>query len=233
LAQHILIVTGDPTSQSRLIDALRLEGYQTTTLRDGKSAIDLVADQGLPHLAVIEPAWPGTKGLELSSHLTSRSVPVILMAENSAQTAIESLLWADDFVRLPVDPQEIVARIQVVLRRVSDQRYAEDPLRVIDNRLSIDYRSNALIVEGKAVHLTSIESRLLHLLLWHRGSTVDYRTFLLRIWPAGGVYEDTLRVHMHRLRAKLEIDPRKPKYIVTQRAMGYSFRAERREEHDG
>lgn len=232
MAQHILIVTGEPSSHSGLIDRLRLEGYQTTTLRDGQSAIDLVADQGLPHLAVLEPAWPKTKGLELARHLTARGVPVILMAENSGHTAVESLQWADDFVRLPVDPQEMVARIRGVLRRIPDHGYADQPMLIIDERLSVNYRTNMLIIEGDIVRLSPIESRLFHLLLWHRGRTVDYRTFLLRVWPTGGVYEDTLRVHMHRLRAKLEVDPRRPKYIVTQRAMGYAFRAERREGRD-
>jgi DNA-binding response OmpR family regulator len=147
-----------------------------------------------------------------------------MLAENSATAAVQSLQRADDFVRLPVAPAEVAARIRSILRRISNFGYASSPVVAIDERLQLDYRHRAIIVAGEQIGLTPTECSLLSVLMLHRGRVVDSRTLILRTWTRTDIYEDTLRVHIHRLRQKLEPDPRKPAYLLTERAVGYRFR---------
>jgi DNA-binding response OmpR family regulator len=136
---------------------------------------------------------------------------------------IKSLDRADDAVGSSVKAVELAARILRILGRFTDHSYAGNPILEIDQRLKVDYTSNSLIVEGNQTPLTPIESRLLHTLMKYRGHVVDSRTLLLRVWSSDEAYEDTLRVHIHRLREKLEVDPHHPKYIHIDRGVGYSF----------
>jgi DNA-binding response OmpR family regulator len=223
---HILLVEDNPEDQRTLIGKLRLEGFEVKSVYDGRSALDFVGQEGLPHLAVVDISPPDVDGLELARILSQKGAPVIVTAaDGSPETAIKSLRWADDFMRKPVAPEELAARITRVLSRVIDYSYARSPVIRIDERMQFDHTNNRLVVEEEPVQLTPIESRLLHTLVRHKGQVVDCRTLLARVWTSDDIYEDTLRVHIHRLRRKLEADPRHPKHILTQRGIGYSFHA--------
>jgi DNA-binding response OmpR family regulator len=222
---HVLVVEDDPNIHHLLTEKLRLEGFEVTGAYNGQSAIDLVEVVGLPHLAVVNLTLPDMDGLQLVRHFSQRGVPVIATADDARAAALESLQWGDDFMRKPVDPEELAARIRRVLSRIVDYSYAGRRIIDVDERVQLDYVNNCLIVEGEKMHLTPIEGQLLHTLMLYKGQVVDSRTLIARVWGAGAVYDDTLRVHIHRLRHKLEADPRNPKHIVTERGVGYSFRA--------
>ena len=139
------------------------------------------------------------------------------------EIVLKSLQWADDYIRKPFEPAELSARIRRVLSRVADFGYARNPVIAIGERVKLNYARRSLQVDGENVALTPIESRLLHTLMLHKGQVVDGRTLITRVWNNDTVYEDTLRVHIHRLRQKLEVNPHKPQHIVTERGVGYSF----------
>lgn len=223
---HILLVEDDPAIHRLLADKLRLAGFDVTAVIDAPSAIDEIERDGLPHLALVDIRLPDsdTGGLDLARDLYARNVPVIMItAFDSPSIVLDSLEVADDYIRKPFEPSEVISRIRRVLSRVSDFGYARSPLLDIDERVQFDYTNNALIVEGKHVNLTPIESRLLHTLMQNRGHVIDGRTLISRVWDSDNIYEDTLRVHIHRLRSKIETDPRNPNYILTERGIGYSF----------
>jgi len=131
--------------------------------------------------------------------------------------------YAEDFIVKPFELRELEARIQVVLARMPSLDYASEPIIHIDDHLSIDFAHNRIVVSGKSYTLTPTESILLHVLLRRAGQVVENRTLTARVWPTEEVYEDTLRVHMHRLRRKLESDSHHPHYIRTERGVGYMF----------
>ena len=101
--------------------------------------------------------------------------------------------------------------------------YASQPVIRVDDSLSVDFAHNRITVAGKHYSLTPTESILLHVLLRNAGRVVENRLLIARVWPSEDVYEDTLRVHMHRLRRKLESDSHHPHYVRTERGIGYMF----------
>jgi DNA-binding response OmpR family regulator len=110
-----------------------------------------------------------------------------------------------------------------VLRRIGDFAYTLDPVTRIDGRLAIDFAHQQAIVEDKTLALTPTETKILYILIRNAGRTVTTDFLLKRLWPRDEVFEDTLRVHIHRLRQKIELDSTRPCYILTERGAGYSF----------
>ena len=154
-------------------------------------------------------------------------VPIIFIStEGEPETVIEGIkTYADDYLVKPFNITELVVRVQRVLSRVSDFGYAQSPLIQIDPWLGIDFANAQLhFADQTSVALTPTESKLLQTLYSRAGMIVPSSVLLSRVWPFEEVYEDTLRVHMHRLRRKLEpTGTGKPHYIQTVRGTGYSF----------
>jgi DNA-binding response OmpR family regulator len=119
----------------------------------------------------------------------------------------------------------LVARVGRVLRRIRDFTYAVDPILPIDERLGIEFTRCRALVDGREVPLTPTETKLLHVLVRDAGRPVRTEYLIQRLWPLEEVYEDTLRVHICRLRQKIEKDPGKPMYVTTVRGQGYRFPA--------
>lgn len=220
---EVLIVAGAPQEYRDIADTLRYRGFEVSSVQDAEAALDRVEREGLPHLAVIDTHLSHTDGLELARQFAERGAPVIITDDNSAETAIKGLKWADDYIRKPFAAEELAARIKRVLSRVVDYSYARRAVVTIDQRLEFDSSHDLLVVEGEPVNLTPTESRLLEILLRNEGRVVDSQSLLTHAWPGKTVYEDTLRVHIHRLRSKLEVDPRHPAYIRVVRGVGYIF----------
>lgn len=223
---HVLLIEDDAAVRQEVCGELHSAGYEGTSVSDARSALEFIGREGPPHLIVtnIGIESPDLDGMALARMMAERGVPMILTtADDSLDTALESLAIADDFVRMPYEAAELVARVRRVLSRIVDFSYATKPVIQLDERLGFDFANNLLLVEGEEVSLTPIESRLLHTLMQYRGRVVDNRTLIMRVWSSSDIYEDTLRVHIHRLRHKLEAETGAPKYIVTERGVGYLF----------
>jgi DNA-binding response OmpR family regulator len=223
----ILVVEDDPNICKLISDYMNAHGYDVTAVPDGPEALDYIGKRGLPHIALIDLALPTMHGFELSSKLKAMAdVPIIFVTSTSDTDTIVLGLkrYAEDFIVKPFELRELEARVQAVLARMPSLDYASEPVVRVDDNLHIDFAHNRLVLNGKTYGLTPTESILLHVLLRNAGRVVENRMLLARVWPSlENVGEDTLRVHMHRLRRKLEADSHHPHYIRTERGIGYMF----------
>lgn len=223
----ILVVEDDPNINKLITDYMTAHNYDVIPFGDGPEALDHIQMRGLPHIALIDLTLPTMHGFELSNRLKAMAdVPIIFItATNDTDTVVQGLKkYAEDFIVKPFELRELEARIQVVLGRMPSLDYASEPIIRIDDNLSIDFAHNRIVVNSKAYSLTPTESILLHVLLRNASRVVENRLLIARVWPdEKDIFEDTLRVHMHRLRRKLEADSHHPHYIRTERGIGYMF----------
>jgi len=185
-------------------------------------------DRGLPHLAVIDIMLPGLDGLALSRKIGEFSdVPIIMLTVvDETETVVKAIeQYAEDYVTKPFSPSELAARVKRVLRRIGDFSYTLEPVVVIDSHLAIDFVRQKAVANDRPVSLTPTETKLLYILMNQAGKTVPTEHILARLWPDEEADENTLRVHVHRLRQKIERSPSRPYYVVTERGVGYSFLA--------
>ena len=222
-----VLVVEDSLEISKLIaDYMTAHNYDVSVFGDGPDALKYVKQNGLPHIALIDLGLPTMHGFELSGKLKAMGdVPIIFVtAIADTEVVVQGLKrYADDFIVKPFNLGELEARVQTVLSRMPSLDYASQPVANIDDNLSIDFAHNRITVSGKTITLTPTESILLHVLLRNAGRVVENRLLIARVWPSEEVFEDTLRVHMHRLRRKLESDSHHPHYIRTERGIGYVF----------
>ncbi len=222
-----ILAVDDDADLRRLVGyTLELEGFSVATAASAQEALDWIAGHGLPHLAVVDIVMPGASGLDFCREVQRFSdLPVILLtAVHDDEVVVRSIEeLAEDYVKKPFNPRELSARVKRVLRRIGDFAFAAAPVTRIDPGLAIDFAHQTALVEDRTVPLTPIESKLLHILTRSARRTVRTDYLLRRVWPLEEVFEDTLRVHIHRLRQKIEPVPAEPKYLLTQRGAGYSF----------
>lgn len=229
----ILVVDDEPTIREVVRRYLERDGFNVSEAADGKSALDKLQTEP-PDLMILDIMLPGIDGLTITSRLrdgistlaSEGEVPIIILtARTGERDRIEGLeLGADDYVTKPFSPQELVARVRAVLRRVHPGLSTERPLTF--EHLYIDPRTREASVDGRLVTLTAKEFDL----LWFFASSprqVFTRDQLLdQVWGYG-FYGDpsTVTVHVRRLREKIEPDPTKPIFIHTVWGVGYKFEA--------
>jgi DNA-binding response OmpR family regulator len=230
---RIAIVDDDHELVQLVKEAFELEGYQVSGFYDGLFFLRHVSVHGLPHLAIIDLHLPSMHGFDVSKKLKALGdVPIVFISnEDEVETIIDGLRqFADDFVTKPFDIRELLIRVQRILSRVRNFDYLNSPITYVDERLSIDFGNGWLLIDGEPVTLTPIEANILYILIQNAGSVVTSEALIARVWPAETVFEETLRVHMHRLRRKVELDFRAPRYIQTERGVGYCFIIEKKTE---
>ncbi len=223
---RLAVVDDDVILLEILRDKLIGEGYQVATFSDATQFLTHVQHHGLPHLALIDLSLPQMDGFALSERLKSLGdVPIIFISgQRKPETVVKGLkLYADDYIRKPFDINELVVRVYRVLSRISGFDYAESRIIQVDDWLAVDFGQGILCAGDEKITLTPIEANILYILVRNAGQIVTSRFLLNRVWPLQDVYEETLRVHMHRLRRKVEPDYRQPRYIQTVRGVGYRF----------
>ena len=226
--QKILAVD-DNTFTLRIVQhTLEQAGFQVTTAVSGKDALKLINRHGIPHLAIVDLHMPVMSGFEFCHAVREFSdMPIIMLtAVSSEETIIEGLeQYAEDYIVKPFNPNELIARVRRVLRRMGDYTYTLDASTRIDDRLMVNFPSREALIEGEAVSLTPTETKLLYILVRNAGRIVTTEFLLNRIWPLQDAQEDRLHVHVHRLRRKIELNPNEPAYIIAERGTGYRFNA--------
>jgi DNA-binding response OmpR family regulator len=223
-AKRLLIAEDDEEIRQLLAVKLTRVGFEVFTAATGQHALDMIAEHGLPHLAIVDINMPIMGGIEFCERVKQFSdLPIIMLtAVDEPQTVIYAIeKFAEDYVIKPFNLGELIARIQRVLKRVNDFGYTQMSVIEINPQLSLDLSRHRAIVNGKAVLLTPTETKLLHIFLLNANRALSCEYLLGRVWPTEEVYEETLRVHISRLRQKIEDQALVKRTIMTERGQGY------------
>lgn len=222
----ILIVDDEEKIIRFLRMNLELEGFRVTTATSGIEALQRARSLH-PDLILLDVMMPDLDGFETLRLLREFSdAPVIMLTVRSDEDDIVHglRLGADDYVTKPFSVRELVSRIQAVLRRARSFAPPESAILKIDDYLSVDYNLQEVIVGGTRVKLRRTEFRLLSVLIENAGWVVPQETLLAKVW--GPEYRDEIhyvRLYIAYLRQKIEPDPSHPRYIFTERGIGYRF----------
>ena len=226
MAKTILVVDDEKRLQDMLKAYLIQEGFRVVTAGDGQEAL-FVARHEKPDLIILDLMMPEMGGYEfLRAHNKERDTPVIVLTakleENDKVLGLE--LGADDYVTKPFSLRELTARVRAVLRRAGDKASETEVIRTAD--ITLDLSSRLVNVGETRVDLTPSEFDLLAVLTSAPGRAFSRSDLLDRLQgTAFEGYERTIDVHVRNLRAKIEPDPRHPRYVETVYGIGYRFAA--------
>ena len=226
---RILVVDDSHSILEIVRSTLTLHGFQVMTADSGEAALDLLINEGLPHLALVDINMPmGMDGLELCEKMLQFSdLPIIMLtAVEETSTIVEAIdRYAEDYMTKPVKPGELMARVRRVLRSIGNFGYPLAQFVQVDDNLAVNFASLTAVVQGKQISLTPTEAKLLYILMRQKGEIVSTDFMLRRLWPADNDFadEDRLRVYVHRLRSKIEGKKRGTRYVVSKRRKGYAF----------
>jgi two-component system, OmpR family, KDP operon response regulator KdpE len=225
----VLLVDDDAQILRAVRTSLQAHGFDVVTAGNGETALDVLAKgQAAIDVVVLDLGLPGIDGQEVIERArTWTQVPIIVLSVRDAQGQKVAALdaGADDYVTKPFGIPELVARIRAVRRRSEPEDRQEPVLRF--GEVEADLRRQLVRLRGKDLHLTPTEYRLLETLVTNPGKLLTHRWLLQRVWGPGYATEaQYLRVFVRQLRAKLEDDPVRPRYIVTEPGLGYRWKPE-------
>jgi DNA-binding response OmpR family regulator len=217
----ILLVDDDPTLLSVLARRLSRESWDVRTARSGTAALAAL-ERTWPALLVIDLMMPGMDGFELCRRVKRiADLPIIVLsAVDASESKVRALEeYAEDYVTKPFDPDELVARVLRILKRTSGGRHR---VQLHAGELKIDLIGRRLTTAAGTFPLTPTEVRLLQVLMASLDHTVPTESLLERVWSeADGADPSYVWVTVRRLRRKLELDPDNPRYLLTDRGVGY------------
>ena len=221
---NILIVEDDPAVRDIVQIALEREGMSVEAVGDGESALKRFRSAGAFDLVVLDIMLPGIDGISLCQELRKSSdVPVVMLTARDGERSVVLGLevGADDYVTKPISPLEVVSRVRAHLRR---RRMNAPDQRLAFPGLVIDLLRRQVWVDENRVDLTAAEFEVLRALAAHPGWVYSRQQIMEQLWD-GEFYGElrTADVHVRNIRRKIETDPRKPRYILTVRGMGYKF----------
>jgi DNA-binding response OmpR family regulator len=224
--RRILVVD----DEERMVRFIRLnlehDGFRVTEAYKGTEALNKLRS-ALPDLVLLDVMLPDIDGFEVLRMIREVStVPVIMLtAKGEEDDRVRGLeLGADDYVTKPFSPRELVSRVRAVLRRNETASGITHGLIEVDDRLKLDFDRHEVWVDDKLINLRPTEYRLLYHLVQNAGWVISHDQLLANVW--GYEYRDEphyVRLYINYLRKKIEKDPSNPKYILTERGIGYRF----------
>jgi two-component system KDP operon response regulator KdpE len=224
--QMVLIVDDDAQILRALRTGLRSRGYQVRTAPNGETALDVLARERLD-VVILDLGLPGIDGHEVVRRLRGWSdVPVIVLSVRDAHAEKVAVLdaGADDYVTKPFSIDELLARMRAVRRRAAGEE--APPLLRFDD-LELDLGRQAVRMRGDLVRLTPTEYRLLEAMATNPGKLLTHGWLLQKVWGPGYASESHyVRVYVQQLRRKLDDDPSRPRFILTEPGLGYRWLAD-------
>jgi len=229
-ADPLVLVIEDDVQIRRLIKtSLMTHHYGYLETDEGRRAIELAASHN-PDLVLLDLALPDMDGIDVTAELRSwTTVPIIVISARSQESEKVKVLdiGADDYMTKPFGSRELLARIRVALRHRLRDANGRDISEVNAGELRIDMARHKVTIAGKYIHLTPFEFKLLSVLARNSGKVLTHRQLLTETWGKDHANASHyLRVYMGQLRNKLERDPSRPDYLVTEHGIGYRLRAE-------
>jgi two-component system KDP operon response regulator KdpE len=222
---HILVIDDEPQILRALRTILTEKGYRVTTASTGEEGLALAAAT-VPDVVILDLGLPDMDGAAVCGRLREWThVPIIVLSVRDSEQDKATVLdmGADDYLTKPFGIEELLARIRVALRHLSQVQGARDPV-ISAGDVVIDLARHIVTRGGAEVKLTATEFGLLAYLAANAGRVLTHRSILEHVWgSAEGDNIEYLRVYMMQLRKKLEADPRHPAFLLTEPGVGYRF----------
>jgi len=221
---RVLVVDDEPAIRRFLHSALTSHAHSVFEASGGQEALSLVVTHR-PDLVILDLGLPDMDGIEVTRRLREwTSIPIIILSVRGAESDKIAALdaGADDYLTKPFGAGELMARMRVVMRHVAPE--ADDAV-FSSGELTVDLARRRVAVGGKEIQLTPTEYDLLRLLVTHAGKVLTHTQLLRQVW--GLAYEQEahiLRVNVSNLRRKLEPDPSRPRFLITEPGVGYRLR---------
>lgn len=220
---RILIADDDPQFLRALRITLGARGYEVLLARDGQHALEMAIDHK-PDIILLDLGMPRLDGVKVIEAVRGwSSAPILVISGRSGSAEkVEALdAGADDYVTKPFSMDELLARIRVLTRRIGQDEVDEEPI-VAFGSVWVDLAAHTVTRDGANVRLTPTEWRVLELLIRNEGRLVTRQTMLSQVWGSEHVADTGyLRLYISQLRKKLEPEPSRPRYLITDAGMGY------------
>ncbi len=223
----VLVVDDDKEIREAIEIYLRNEGLTVLSASDGVEAIERLQENEV-HLIILDVMMPRMDGISATFKIREqKNIPIIILSAKSEDTdkILGLQVGADDYVTKPFNPLELIARVKSQLRRYVKLGHFEGRNRTIDlNGLTIDQDAKEVAVNGEAVKLTPIEYKIVELLMMNAGRVFSISEIYERVWqePCYNA-ENTVAVHIRKIREKIEIDPKNPRYLKVVWGIGYKM----------
>jgi two-component system KDP operon response regulator KdpE len=223
---NALVVDDEPSFRRVLRTSLATSGFAIEEARSGEEAVAILGRSDFD-LVLLDVNMPGMGGVEacreIRAHMPEIGIVMVTVQDGESEIVKALEAGADDYITKPIRFRELVARLRAVLRRLRNDD-ANEPTLLRAGNLELDINRHVLYRRGEIVHLTPTEFELLALLMRNQGVPVTHAKLLRSVWgPEYGTELDYLRSFVKTLRQKVEEDPAKPKYIVTEPWVGYRF----------
>lgn len=227
MGYRILVAEDEKEIAGALEIYLKAQGYEVIKARNGKEALELFSTTQID-LILMDLMMPVMDGIQATIKIREKSVvPIIMLTAKSEDT---DKIWglnigADDYVTKPFNPMELLARVHSNLRRNTNyvQQMKEVSQSITIGGIRLDKGSKQVYVDGNSVRLTPTEYGILHLLMSHAGRVFSIEEIYEKVWDEPAYNADTVTVHIRKIREKIEINPREPKYLKVVWGIGYKF----------
>jgi two-component system KDP operon response regulator KdpE len=222
----VLVVDDEKPLRDFVRRNLEVRGYRVLTASNGLEALAIFKNENI-QLVIMDIMMPHMDGLETTRRIRQDShVPIIILTamgeEGDKVRAFD--LGADDYLTKPFGVGELLGRIKAVLRRVDWSELTAPEERIVRGEIEVDLERHKVTVRGQEVDITPTEFNLLVYLMKNAGKALHHRAILQHVWGAEyGDEAEYLRVYVGKLRHKIEVDPLKPRYLLTEHGIGYRF----------